>query len=80
MVVSGGFGSATPFDVKATVGLYDRCEADVSSTRYSAEKLIVHPDYHPGKESYNLALIKLTASVAFERRVSPICLPYPSNF
>lgn len=71
--------SVTPFDVKVTTGLYDRCHTDVSSTKHSTEKLIIHPDYHPGKATHNLALIKLNARVVFDRRVSPICLPYPSN-
>lgn len=71
--------SVTPFDVKVTTGLYDRCHTDVSSTKHSTEKLIIHPDYHPGKATHNLALIKLNARVAFDRRLSPICLPYPSN-
>lgn len=71
--------SVTPFDVKVTTGLYDRCHADVSSTKHSTERLIVHPDYQPGKGTHNLALIKLSAPVVFERRLLPICLPYPSS-
>lgn len=65
--------------MKVTTGLYDRCHPDVSSTKHSTERLIIHPDYHSGKGPHNLALIKLSASVAFERRLSPICLPNPSK-
>nr|CAH7752889.1 unnamed protein product [Callosobruchus chinensis] len=69
----------TPLDVKVTVGQFDRCVPDVSSTNSSVEKIILHPDFSPENRAHDLALIKLSTPVKIERRVSPICLASPNT-
>lgn len=72
--------SLTPYDVKVTLGQYDRCFPDTSSTNVSTERIITHPDYNAARGLHNIALVRLSSSVTFERRISPICLSYPSKF
>lgn len=74
------FCRLTPLDIKVTMGQFDRCFPDVSSTNMSVERIIVHPDFSPGNRAHDLALLKFSTPVKIERRVSPICLATPSKF
>ncbi|XP_045479041.1 serine protease 7-like [Harmonia axyridis] len=69
----------TPYDIKITFGQYDRCFPDVSSTNVSVEKILIHPDFNPSSRAHNIALIKTTGPILFERRISPICLGFPGT-
>ncbi|CAK9813715.1 Phenoloxidase-activating factor 3 [Anthophora plagiata] len=71
--------SVTAPEVKVSLGEYDRCNLDISSTTISVESLILHPEYNLESRAHDLALIKLSQSVKFERRLSPICLPNPGS-
>ena len=42
--------------------------------------MILYPEYNRESHAHNLALIKLSQSVKFERRISPICLPNPGKY
>lgn len=72
--------SVTAAEVKVSLGEYDRCNLDVSSSTISVESLILYPEYNIESHAHNLALIKLSQTVKFERRLSPICLPNPGTY
>ncbi|XP_023310641.1 vitamin K-dependent protein C-like [Anoplophora glabripennis] len=69
----------TPLDIKVTIGQFDRCFPDVSSTNMSVEKIVVHPDFSPADRAHDIALLKFSTPVKIERRVSPICLATPNT-
>ncbi|XP_003697608.1 vitamin K-dependent protein C-like isoform X1 [Apis florea] len=73
------FVGVTAAEVKVSLGEYDRCNLDVSSSTISVESLILYPEYNIESHAHNLALIKLSQTVKFERRLSPICLPNPGS-
>ncbi|XP_076683200.1 vitamin K-dependent protein C [Andrena cerasifolii] len=66
-------------EIKVSLGEYDRCSLDVSSARVSVESITLYPEYNPDSQAHDLALIKLSQSIKFERRISPICLPNPGS-
>ncbi|XP_033201533.2 transmembrane protease serine 9 [Bombus vancouverensis nearcticus] len=66
-------------EVKISFGEYDRCNLDVSSTTVSVESLVLYPEYNVESHAHNLALMKLSQPIKFERRISPICLPNPGS-
>ncbi|XP_026674944.1 serine proteinase stubble-like [Ceratina calcarata] len=70
---------ATAPEIKVSLGEYDRCNLDVSSTTVSVESLILYPEYNPESHAHNLALIKLSQTIKFNRRISPICMPNPGS-
>ncbi|CAH2012041.1 unnamed protein product [Acanthoscelides obtectus] len=69
----------TPLDIKVTLGQFDRCVPDTSSTNTSVEKIILHPDFSPENRAHDIALIKLSTLVKIERRISPVCLASPNT-
>lgn len=71
--------SRTPPELKVVTGQFDRCFPDVSSTNHSVDRIHVHPDYNPGNRANDLAILKLSAPVIFERRIGTICLPTPGS-
>ncbi|XP_033333961.2 vitamin K-dependent protein C [Megalopta genalis] len=71
--------SVTPAEVKVSLGEYDRCSLDVSSATISVESVSLYPEYNPDSRAHDLALIKLSQPIKFERRISPICLPNPGS-
>lgn len=72
--------SVTAAEVKVSLGEYDLCNLDVSSSTISVESLILYPEYNIESHAHNLALIKLSQTVKFERRLLPICLPNPGMY
>ncbi|KAJ8682242.1 hypothetical protein QAD02_018034 [Eretmocerus hayati] len=66
---------ATAPEIKISLGEYDRCHVDVSSVNASVETVIPHPEFSFEARAHDLALLRLSRSTHFERRVSPICLP-----
>lgn len=72
--------SVTAAEVKVSLGEYDRCNLDVSSSTISVESLTLYPEYNVESHAHNLALIKLSQAVKFERRLTPICLPNPGMY
>ena len=67
--------SATPPEIKVSLGEYDRCHIDVSSVNISVDAVISHPEFAYEARDHDLALIRLSRSTQFERRVQPVCLP-----
>lgn len=74
------FVRVTAPDIKVSLGEYDRCTFDVSSVNVSVESITVHPEFNPETDTYDLALIRLSRPIKFEKRISPICLPNPGQF
>ncbi|XP_015606006.1 phenoloxidase-activating factor 3 [Cephus cinctus] len=70
---------ATAPEIKVSLGEYDRCNLDISSVNISAETVILHPEFNPESRAKDLALIRLTRPIKFERRISPVCLPNPGS-
>ncbi|KAG7211726.1 hypothetical protein KM043_010972 [Ampulex compressa] len=66
-------------EVKVSLGEYDRCKLDVSSVNISVESIILHPEFNSESHAHDLALIRLSRSTSFEKRISPICLPNPGS-
>jgi len=71
---------ATAPDIKVSLGEYDRCALDISSVNVSVESVIMHPEFNPEADIYDLALIRLSRPTKFEKRISPICMPNPGSF
>ncbi|XP_044761683.1 serine protease 7-like [Coccinella septempunctata] len=69
----------TPYDIKITFGQFDKCFPDVSSNNVSVEKILIHPDFNPSNRAHDIALVKTTGTIIFERRISPICLGFPDT-
>ncbi|XP_070517918.1 phenoloxidase-activating factor 1 [Cardiocondyla obscurior] len=66
-------------EVKVSLGEYDRCTVDISSVNNSVESLILHPEFNPEAKIHDIALIRLSRPIKFEKRISPICLPNPGS-
>ena len=62
-------------DFKAVVGQHNRDRAEVTRRTHSIEKIIVHEDYDITTTNNDIALVKLSTPVRYNRNVSPICLP-----
>lgn len=71
--------SATAPEIKVTIGAYDRCHIDVSSSNVSVEHIIMYPEYNKETNAHDLALLRLSRPIKFEKRVSPVCLPNPGS-
>ncbi|KAK5650382.1 hypothetical protein RI129_001411 [Pyrocoelia pectoralis] len=69
----------TPFDIKVTLGQIDRCIPDISSLNVSVESIYRHKEFNPGTGMHDIALLKLSSPVSFEKRISPICLSTPQS-
>lgn len=65
--------------MKVALGIYDKCYADVTSSTFSVSHLIIHPEFQYITRTNDIALLRLSTVVPFERRISPICLPTPSK-
>jgi len=57
------------------VGEQDRQTEEGSEAEYYVEKIIPHKGYDPYELDNDIAMIKLSKPVAFNRYVSPVCLP-----
>lgn len=71
--------SSTPYGLKITIGHYDRCLPDRSSLNVSVDRIIIHPEFSERTRAHDLALIRLSTPITFEKGVSPICLATPST-
>ncbi|XP_044727946.1 serine protease 55-like [Chrysoperla carnea] len=69
----------TPYEVKVTLGVHDRCVPDISSANVSVQNIIIHPDFTLAQRIHDIALLRLSNIIPFERRINPICLPTPGN-
>lgn len=65
--------------IKVSLGEYDRCTFDVSSVNNSVEFVILHPEFNRESNTHDLALLRLSRPVKFEKRISPVCLPNPGS-
>jgi hypothetical protein len=65
--------------VKVTVGQFDKCTSDSSSTNVSVDNILIHPDFSAENKANDIALVKLSSPVLFDRRVAPICLSAPGG-
>lgn len=59
--------------------MYDSCLPDVTSTTLSVSSIIFHPEYQVITSQNDIALVRLSSIVPFQRRIAPICLPTPGN-
>ncbi|XP_043470214.1 vitamin K-dependent protein C-like [Leptopilina heterotoma] len=66
---------STPPEVKVSLGEYDRCNLDISSINISVEHIYIHPQFNLESKAHDLALIRFSRSIKFEKRISPVCLP-----
>lgn len=69
----------SPYKMKVVMGIYDNCYADTTSNTYSVSNLIIHPEFQYTSRMNDIALLRLSSVVQFQKRVSPICLPTPSK-
>ncbi|XP_028046585.2 vitamin K-dependent protein C [Monomorium pharaonis] len=69
----------TAHEIKVSLGEYDRCSLDISSVNNSVETLNLHPEFNPTSNTHDLALLRLSRPIKFEKRISPICLPNPGS-
>ncbi|XP_020707654.1 vitamin K-dependent protein C [Athalia rosae] len=71
--------ATTAPEIKVSLGEYDRCHLDISSTNVSVETVIPYPEFNPESRAHDLALLRLSQPTKFERRISPVCLPNPGS-
>lgn len=69
----------SPFNMKVVMGMYDNCYADSTSSTFSVSNLIIHPEFQFVSHLNDIALLRLSSVVQFQKRIAPICLPTPSN-
>lgn len=74
------YNRATAHEVKVSLGEYDRCTLDISSVNNSVEFIALHPEFNPDSNTHDLALIRLSRPIKFEKRIAPVCLPNPGLF
>lgn len=72
--------SSTPQEVKVSLGEYDRCNLDISSINISVEHIYIHPEFNIESKAHDLALIRFSRPIKFEKRISPVCLPNAGLF
>jgi hypothetical protein len=69
----------TPYQVKVTLGAYDRCRMDITSVNDSISSITVLPNYDVRRQDHDIALLKLTNPVTFSQNINPVCLPDASK-
>lgn len=69
----------SPYKMKVALGIYDNCYGDITSSDYSVSNLIIHPEFQHATRLNDIALLRLSSVVVFEKRIAPICLPTPSK-
>lgn len=62
-----------------TLGAHFNCHLEASTTNYSVSNILMHPDFGSGYKVNNIALVKLSTLVIYERTIIPICLPTPGK-
>lgn len=67
------------FNMKVIMGIYDNCYADVTSNTYSVSNLYIHPEFQYVSHENDIALLRLSSAVQFQKRIAPVCLPTPSK-
>ncbi|XP_014295835.1 phenoloxidase-activating factor 1-like [Microplitis demolitor] len=70
---------ATAPEIKVSLGGYDRCHIDISSVNTSVDTIIMYPEFVSETHAHDLALIRLSRPIKFEKRISPVCLPNPNS-
>ena len=51
-------------------------DTTTTEQRFKLSKIIVHPDYYPGCNEYDIALLKLEKPAKLNSYVKIVCLPY----
>ncbi|GFG32018.1 hypothetical protein Cfor_08536, partial [Coptotermes formosanus] len=69
----------SPYQVKVTLGVYDRCRMDISSVNDSISSISVLPNYDARTGNHDIALLKLTNPVTFNDNIKPVCLPQANS-
>lgn len=68
----------SPFMMKVAMGIHDNCYADITSNTYSVSNLYIHPEFQYVSHENDIALLRLSSAVQFQKRIAPVCLPTPS--
>lgn len=69
----------SPYKMKVILGMYDTCYVDVSSSTFSVSNLLIHPEFQYHSRLNDIALLRLSSVVQFQKRIAPVCLPTPSE-
>lgn len=67
----------SPFMMKVMMGIHDNCYADITSNTYSVSNLYIHPEFQYVSHENDIALLRLSSAVSFQKRIAPVCLPQP---
>ena len=57
------------------MGEHNRNVLEGTEREYLVGKILIHPNYNKNKLDNNIALLKLTRPVIFDKYVVPVCLP-----
>ncbi|KAM4628268.1 mannan-binding lectin serine protease 1 isoform 2-T2 [Polymixia lowei] len=68
----------SPEHVKVYLGLHDVRDKRRAAKR-SVESVFLHPEFQPRNYDNDIALVKLSDRVEFNRLVRPVCLPSPQK-
>uniref|UniRef100_A0A1Y1K0Y6 Peptidase S1 domain-containing protein n=1 Tax=Photinus pyralis TaxID=7054 RepID=A0A1Y1K0Y6_PHOPY len=69
----GEFNVMTDVDCLNHTSFGEECSDPVQE--YSAENIIVHPDYNPRTSHNDIGLVRLSRNVEYSEYIRPICLP-----
>jgi len=64
-----------PSDLRVVAGEYNMFEADGDEQERPLKKIILHPQYNPGPQLNDIALLKLKEPLEFNELVSPAKMP-----
>ncbi|XP_066999943.2 trypsin-3-like [Anabrus simplex] len=65
--------------VRVTLGASNLCTTGGTTTNYGVDSIQIYPNYDSTTQSGDLALLRLSSAVNFNRYVRPICLPPYQN-
>ncbi|CAH0723838.1 unnamed protein product, partial [Brenthis ino] len=68
----------SPIDVIVNLGAFELCKGE-NALNISVEAISIHPGYYSTGKFNDLALLKLSNNVMFNKLVSPICMPVYDN-
>ncbi|XP_022904926.2 trypsin-1-like isoform X1 [Onthophagus taurus] len=63
----------TPYDVKVTLGFFDRCTPESHTTNFSVTSIIIHRDFSTTNKINDLSLVKLNTDVKLDNYPT-VCL------
>jgi len=62
-------------NLKVVLGVHNRCVESSTTVVLSIAEIIIHADFDKFTYAHDVALLKMTTRIHFNRQIQPICLP-----